>query len=84
MHLVTDDRFPEYLTPEDAAGLLLRFNADWMRRQCRTGHLKASHVGGRWLIKLDDLEEFIEAAANQPRPWRRGKKKRRLDPNRWP
>lgn len=66
--------FPTYVTPGQAADLLPRFDADWVRQQCRSGLLRASYVGGRYLIKLEDLEDFLEQHVIEasPQPDRAG------------
>jgi excisionase family DNA binding protein len=50
--------YPQLLTPEQAAGLL-GISPALIRRYCRQGRL-GKHIGGRWLISLDDLERFKE------------------------
>ena len=51
-----------------------------VRRAIRNGELKASLIGGRWIVKVTAVEEWFEACANsrigappasQPRPSRR-------------
>jgi excisionase family DNA binding protein len=72
------EEFPRYLTPDQAADLLPRFDASWIRSRCKSGELRASFVGNRWLIKLDDLEAFLEAHVAQPAPLTRRRRRRDL------
>jgi excisionase family DNA binding protein len=53
-----------------------------VRRAIKNGELKASLIGGRWIVKATAVEEWFEACANsriaapptaQPRPPRRSR-----------
>lgn len=64
----------KYRTPEQVAEDFPAFNAEWWRQQCRSGRVRASRVGGRWLIPEGAPEELIERMTNQTartRPRRR-------------
>lgn len=55
--------------PEAAAHLRC---TDWtVRAMARRGDLRGSHVGGRWLFRLTDLDALIDAQANREPPRRR-------------
>jgi hypothetical protein len=63
-----------YLTPEEAADRLPFGNADWVRAQLRTGRLRGSKVGGRWVTDQDAIDEMVKAGTNdttRTRPTRR-------------
>ncbi len=53
------------LTPTDVANHLQvseRTVTQWLRR----GHLRGFKIGKEWRISPDDLQAFLEAAANMP------------------
>lgn len=54
----------EWLTPEQVAEKLPRGNADWVRKQLRTGRLRGSKVAGSWYIELAAVREMLEAGSN--------------------
>lgn len=54
----------EWLTPAQAADRLPRLSEVWFRRECRKGSLRASRVGGKWLIPTDAIDELLEGASN--------------------
>lgn len=60
-----------YLTPEQATTRLPFGNADWIRAQLRTGRLRGSKVGGRWMVDESAIAEMVEAGTNVPRRRRR-------------
>jgi excisionase family DNA binding protein len=56
----------KWLTPEQVAAdpRLPRYNADWIRKQLRSGNLRGSRPGGRWLIPEDAIDEMLERKSN--------------------
>lgn len=61
-----------FLTTAEAAAEL-RATTDWVAKQCKAGHLKATKMGGRigWRIRRTDLDIFtgaasVEAARKRP------------------
>ena len=55
---------PAPLTVPEAAAYMRC--ADWtVRAMARRGDLRGSHVGGRWLFRLEDLDAFIDDQANR-------------------
>jgi excisionase family DNA binding protein len=65
-----------YLTVQEVAEMA-RCEHRTVRRAIRKGELKASLIGGRWIVKVTAVEEWFEACANsrigippssQPRP----------------
>lgn len=61
-----------YLTPEEAAKILPRGNADWIRAQLRAGRLEGSKIGGCWVTTEAAVHAMVAAASNvQPRRRRR-------------
>lgn len=63
-----------YLTPSQAADQLPVGNADWIRMQLRTGRLRGSKIGGRWVVEESAIAEMVEAASNSTR--RRARRRR--------
>lgn len=61
----------ELLTPEEVAARLPRFTTFWVQKQCRTGRLRASKLGNKWLITPADLDEFIANGSNDLKPRKR-------------
>lgn len=60
-----------YLTPEQVTERLPRFNAAWVRRALRTGQLRGSRIGGRWLVPEDAIDELVESGSNAIKPRKR-------------
>jgi hypothetical protein len=48
-----------------------------VRRAIQAGKLKASLIGGRWIVKDTAVEEWIEGSANTPVPFTRMPEQRR-------
>lgn len=63
---------PETLTAEQAAPILKR-SALTVRRLCHSGALRATKDGRQWLIRPDDIEEYLDSKANRPRRKRRSR-----------
>lgn len=64
----------EWLTPEQAAGLLPFGTATWVRQQLQRGALEGSKIGGRWLTTAEAVEAMVAAGSNntaRQRPRRR-------------
>jgi excisionase family DNA binding protein len=61
-----------YLTAGEAAAIL-RATPDYVARQCKAGHIKATNLKGSrgWRILRTDLEAFMAGrVAKTPRPGR--------------
>jgi excisionase family DNA binding protein len=58
-----------YLTVQEVAELA-RCEHRTVRRAIRDGQLKASLIGGRWIVKDTDVEEWFELCANSRPPMR--------------
>jgi excisionase family DNA binding protein len=56
-----------YLTVQEVAELA-RCEHRTVRRAIRSGELRASLIGGRWIVKDTAVEEWIEACTNDRRP----------------
>ena len=56
-----------YLTVQEVAELA-RCEHRTVRRAIRDGQLRASLVGGRWIVKDTAVEEWIDSCANGHRP----------------
>jgi excisionase family DNA binding protein len=52
-----------YLTIQEVAELA-RCEHRTVRRAIRSGELKASLIGGRWIVREDDVEAWFDARAN--------------------
>jgi excisionase family DNA binding protein len=52
-----------YLTVQEVAAMA-RCEHRTVRRAIRSGELKASLIGGRWIVKVTAVEEWFEACAN--------------------
>lgn len=52
-----------YLTVQEVAEMA-RCEHRTVRRAIRSGELKASLIGGRWIVKVSAVEEWFEACAN--------------------
>lgn len=52
-----------YLTVQEVAEMA-RCEHRTVRRAIRNGELKASLIGGRWIVKVTAVEEWFEACAN--------------------
>lgn len=69
-----------YLSPKEVVALV-GCSMDSVLRWINEGELKASNIGSgsrrRWIVKLTDLEAFLDSRSNQPKttPVRRAKKK---------
>ncbi len=70
-----------YLTVQEVAELA-RCEHRTVRRAIRDGELRASLIGGRWIVKDTPLEEWIEGCANDRRPAMAPSGTRRLPPKR--
>lgn len=57
----------EYLTVKQVVEMTGR-KQESITRACRRGTLKASWIGRQWLIRPDDLEEYLN---NPPKPGRK-------------
>ena len=59
----------KWLTPEQVAAdpRLPRGNADWVRKQLRSGRLRGSQIDGRWYIPEDSIEEMLQSGTNDTR-----------------
>jgi len=64
-----------WITPEQAAANLPRFNADWVRQQLRTGALDGTKVGGRWLTTVEAVDSLIKAGTNSTATPRRRRRR---------
>ncbi len=60
-----------YLTVQEVAELA-RCEHRTVRRAIRDGRLKASLIGGRWIVKDSAVEEWFELCANSRGPVRSG------------
>jgi excisionase family DNA binding protein len=69
-----------YLTVQEVAELA-RCEHRTVRRAIREGELRASLVGGRWIVKDTAVEEWIDGCANE-RPATAHSPGRRLPPKR--
>lgn len=49
----------------------LQCNDATVRRLARAGTLRGSFVAGRWLFDEEDLQDFLDGAANRPPSRRR-------------
>jgi excisionase family DNA binding protein len=60
-----------YLTAAEAA-VILRCSTDYVARQCKAGHIKATNLKGSrgWRIHRTDLESFLAGEKKTPRPGR--------------
>jgi excisionase family DNA binding protein len=56
-----------YLTVQEVAELA-RCEHRTVRRAIQAGKLKASLIGGRWIVRDSAVEEWIEGCANHPAP----------------
>lgn len=65
-----------YLTFQEVAELA-RCEHRTVRRAIRSGQLKASLIGGRWIVRDTAVEEWIEACANSRGPLARTPQPRR-------
>jgi excisionase family DNA binding protein len=54
-----------YLTVQEVAELA-RCEHRTVRRAIQAGKLRASLVGGRWIVKDSAVDEWIDACANSP------------------
>jgi len=76
-----------YLTVQEVAELA-RCEHRTVRRAIKSGALKASLIGGRWIVRDTAVEDWIEACANGPIAVRpapqppRSRTKRRVHPDR--
>lgn len=70
-----------YLTVQEVAELA-RCEHRTVRRAITSGELKASLIGGRWIVKDSAVEEWIEGCANERRPSMTDSSGRRLPPKR--
>jgi hypothetical protein len=63
----------KWLTPEQVAAdpRLPRGNADWVRKQLRSGRLRGSLIDGRWYVPEDSIEEMLQSGTNDTRRRRR-------------
>jgi excisionase family DNA binding protein len=52
-----------YVTVQEVAEMA-RCEHRTVRRAIRNGELKASLIGGRWIVKVTAVEEWFEACAN--------------------
>lgn len=59
----------KWLTPEQVAAdpRLPRGNADWVRKQLRSGRLRGSLIDGRWYVPEDSIEEMLQSGTNDTR-----------------
>jgi len=53
------------LTPTDVANSL-QVNERTVTQWLRKGHLRGFKIGKEWRVSPDDLQAFLEAAANMP------------------
>ncbi len=65
-----------YLTVQEVAELA-RCEHRTVRRAIQAGKLKASLIGGRWIVKDSAVEDWIEGCANDPTPIARTPQPRR-------
>ena len=65
-----------YLTVQEVAELA-RCEHRTVRRAIQAGKLKASLIGGRWIVRDSAVEEWIEGSANSPTPAARTAQPRR-------
>lgn len=56
------DELPAICTPADA-GLLLGFAPEYVSRLAAVGAIRAFKIGGRWRLRRDDLQAFIDRQA---------------------
>lgn len=54
-----------YLTVQEVAELA-RCEHRTVRRAIRNGQLKASLIGGRWIVRESAVQEWFDACANTP------------------
>lgn len=76
-----------YLTVQEVAELA-RCEHRTVRRAINSGELRASLIGGRWIVRDSAVEEWFEACANnriavapEPQAPRAGRRQRRIQPN---
>lgn len=53
-----------WLTPEQVSERLPFGNADWVRAQLRSGRLRGSKIGGRWMAEESAIQEMVAAGSN--------------------
>lgn len=70
-----------YLTVQEVAELA-RCEHRTVRRAIRDGELRASLIGGRWIVKDTAVDEWIEGCANERRSVMASSPQRRLPPKR--
>jgi excisionase family DNA binding protein len=70
-----------YLTIQEVAELA-RCEHRTVRRAIRDGELRASLIGGRWIVKDTAVDEWIDGCANDRRPVVASSPQRRLPPKR--
>jgi excisionase family DNA binding protein len=56
-----------YLTVQEVAELA-RCEHRTVRRAIKKGELRASLIGGRWIVKNTAVDEWIDGCANEGRP----------------
>jgi excisionase family DNA binding protein len=56
-----------YLTVQEVAELA-RCEHRTVRRAIKKGELRASLIGGRWIVKNTAVDEWIDGCANERRP----------------
>jgi excisionase family DNA binding protein len=75
----TLDELPEWLTTEEASQVL-RTDEDYVRRQCKSGAIKATNLKGSagYRIHRDSLRSFlgVDPPPARPRPPRQRKRAR--------
>jgi excisionase family DNA binding protein len=57
---------PNQLTLEEAAGIY-NANADTLRRACWSGKLPGEKLGGTWLVRTTDLEQYLARTKRRTR-----------------
>lgn len=70
-----------YLTVQEVAELA-RCEHRTVRRAIRDGELRASLIGGRWIVKDTAVDEWIEGCPNDRCPAMAPSRTRRLPPKR--
>lgn len=55
-----------YLSPQKIADMT-GLSKETVLKWCRTGRLKASRPGGKYLIKCEDFEAFMAESGNRAR-----------------